>query len=258
MARYTLPVLGLYFYRARRASLTTDADLRDSSCRPDPDFEWLTLGLCRPGLRKKIAGLAAADPVDLLFYARVPSTDTLLLVALLRIATVHVNHFEARAGFQDGLPRNLVVPGNPCSCGTVVDPASGHVTMRRRTGICGCHRYVKRAGTPYLQFVTHEPGSLRVADPVPIQWEHLRVLSPQVIGRRWSGADFAGFQRATQNGAHWIADPDEAEAIRHHFLGDPRWLGPSAPAKGRKSIAGIACGPGRTIPRLKATGTQPC
>ena len=98
-ARYTLLVLGLYFYRARRPTLGNDADLRDASCRPDPDFDWLTLGLCRPGLRKRIARHAVAEPVDLLFYARVPATDTLLLVALLRIASVHGDHFDAREGY---------------------------------------------------------------------------------------------------------------------------------------------------------------
>lgn len=63
-------VLGLYFYRARRAVLRPDADLRDASCRPDPDFDALTLGLCRPGLRAKVARLSrSAEPLDLLFYS---------------------------------------------------------------------------------------------------------------------------------------------------------------------------------------------
>lgn len=221
-ARYTLVVLGLYFYRARRPTLTTDADLRDASCRPDPDFQWLTLGLCRPGLRKRIARLVAAEPVDLLFYARVPAADTLLLVALLRVATAYPSHSAARADFTDRLPRNLVVPGNPCSIGTVVDPASGQVTVRHSHEICRCHRYVKRADTPYLQLTAREPVSLRCADPVPVGWEQLRRLSPQVIGCRWSGSEFAGFQRATQNGAHWIDEPADADAIRRHFRDVPR------------------------------------
>src|SRR5436309_14867980 len=102
-------MLGLYFYRARRPTLEADADLRDFSCRPDPDFDWLTLGLCRPDLRRKIARLAAAEPVDLLFYSRVRAADMLLLVALMRVDAVYAGHLGARSGFEDRIPRNLVV-----------------------------------------------------------------------------------------------------------------------------------------------------
>src|SRR5258705_5756299 len=170
-----------------------DADLRDASCRPDPDFEWLTLGLCRPDLRTKIARLAAAAPVDLLFYSRMASTDTLLLVALLRIATAYPSHSDARADFTGRIPRNLVVPANPCSLGTVVVPTTGQVTMRRPSSLCGCHRYVKRSRTPYLRLTASEPDSIRCTDPVPVGWEQLRRLSPRVIGRRLVGIRFRRF-----------------------------------------------------------------
>ena len=216
--------------------LTSGADLRDASCRPDPDFEWLTLGLCRPGLRKRIARLAATEPIELLFYSRVPAADMLLLVALLRVVEVHANHADARAAFKDRLPRNLIVPGNPCLLGTEVDPEAGRVTRRRHAEACGCDRYVQRSGTPYLRLTAREQVSLRCANPVPVEWERLRQLSRSAIGRRWSGGDFDAFQRATQNGAHWIADPDEAEAIRQEFLSVPHSTGSSARAKGRPAV----------------------
>lgn len=239
-------MLGLYFYRARRPTLGDDADLRDASCRPDPDFDWLTLGLCRPGLRKRIARLAVAAPIDLLFYARVPATDALLLVALVRVLSVHANHFDASAGFKDGHPRNLMVPGNPCLLGTIADPTSGQVAMRRPTELCGCPRYVMRADTPYLHFVAHEPGAVRCDDPVRVRWEELRRISPAIIGQRWSGTDLAAFQKATQNGAHWIGDAADAEALREFFLGFPRAPRSTTNLKGDGSAASVAdCGSGR-------------
>ena len=217
--------------------MTTDTDLRDASCRPDPDFEWLTLGLCRPQLRRKIALLSEVEPVELLFYARVPTTNTLLLVALLRVAEVHANHSDARSSFSEKIPRNLVVPRNPCVLGTEVDPGSGSVSVRRSNDSCGCHKYVKRSGTPYLRLAAQDAGSLRCVEPVPLQWESLRELAPRVLGRRWRKDDFAGFQRATQNGAHWIDDLVDAGVVRDYFKSYPRSSGPASAAKGRGSSA---------------------
>lgn len=237
-------MLGLYFYNARRPTLTQRCDLRDSSCRPDPDFEWLTLGLCRPGLRKRIAGLASEEPIDLLFYARVFGTDTLLLAALARIDVVYPSHADASRSFIDGVPRNLIVRGNLCLFGTDVDPDAGMAVGLRATTACGCSGYAQRANTPYLRLEA-APEELRVDDPVPIRFGDLRGMLPDELSQRWQGdGGLAAFQRATQNGAHWIRNVATADAIRRFFLQAPRrHSGEPGPAEFAESSASrSACG----------------
>lgn len=237
-------MLGLYFYRARRPSLEPDADLRDASCRPDPDFEWLTLGLCRPDLRRKIARLAAAEPVELLFYSRAATADVLLLVALMRVDAIYADHLGARSGFEDRIPRNLIVSGNPCLFGTQVYPALSHVTVRRQSPGCGCRRYVLRAGTPYFRFAAAR-DAIRLDSPVPVTLRSLQALSPNNIRRRWPpGTDLGSFQRATQNGAHWIRHPVDAEAIRRYFMDTPRskLVRPRRIRRSKSEVSRSACG----------------
>jgi hypothetical protein len=212
-------MLGLYFYRARHAVLTANADLRDASCRPDPDFAALTLGLCRPGLRAKVARLSrGAEPIDLLFYSIGSKKDILLLVGLLRLETVFPDHASARIMFTGKLPPNLIVPGNPCRFGTEVEPSTGRIAVKSLPRFCACHRYVLRAATSYLQFAA-KAGAARITSPVPLSLKELAVLSPLAIGSRWPARIDPGlFQKATQNGAHWIREPSEIEAIRRFFL----------------------------------------
>lgn len=113
-------ILGLYFYRAAHPVLGPDADFDDASCRPDPDFDRETLGLCRPGLRSKTARLAHdCGPVDLLFYAYGPDDSSIALVALMRVQRSFPDHQLAGDSFSTALPHNLMLPGNPCLLGTV-------------------------------------------------------------------------------------------------------------------------------------------
>jgi hypothetical protein len=180
-------------------------------------------------------------------------------VALLRLEVAYASHFDARARFEGKLPRNLALFGNPCLFGTEVDPISGHVKSRRDARGCGCANYVRRAGTPYLCF-GGQPSAIRLDDPVAIQWSTLRQLSPHSISERWVLSDFGLFQRATQNGAHWIRHPKDAESIRRHFL-DAR--GQNGPRPGSSKIVGpptskLTCGSGQPTPRRKGECKSSC
>lgn len=121
-------MIGLYFYRARNAAAGSSMDLADASCRPDPDFEALTLGLCRPGLRTALRRQHQREPVELLFYTH-DGRDRILLVAAMRTSAIFRGHAAAQASLsaKGPLPLNIVTAGAPCLRGTVIDPTTLHV-----------------------------------------------------------------------------------------------------------------------------------
>ena len=160
------------------------------------------------------------EPVELLFYSIGSKKDVLLLVALLRLEAAFPDHASARTTFPDKLPANLIVPGNPCRFGTLIELSTGR-TSGKPLYECSCDRYTQRAATPYLRLTT-EAGPPRITNPVSLSLKELAALSPLSIGSRWpKGVDPGLFQKAVQNGAHWIRVASEIEAIRKHFLKAP-------------------------------------
>lgn len=212
-------ILGLYFYRAAHPVAGPDADFNDASCRPDPDFDHGTIGLCRPGLRSKAARLARDyGPVDLLFYADGPDASSIALVALARVGGTFPDHQSARPSFSGMLPSNLMLPGNPCLLGTAVDAETGRLLPSTLPSGCSCDYYVGRAGTTYIK-LDRETMVLRRENPLILPLRALTKLAPRGIGSRWpENLEMGTFNRGTQNGARWLREPAEARALRDYFL----------------------------------------
>jgi hypothetical protein len=231
-------ILGLYFYRARNAVLGPGMDLNDSSCRPDPDFDHGTLGLCRPGLRSKTARLFKDyGPVDLLFYTRGDDKSSIRLVALMAVEEYFPDHSSARLSFLSALPPNLMVAGNPCLYGTSLDAHGGHLQPSILPRDCSCNRYVARANSVYIR-LSVPTATIRRDSPVTISLQQLSRLAPHGIASRWPrGFDISAFNRGMQNGAHWLHQPAEAEAVRRYFLHGSTAAVPNSPSQSRRSRA---------------------
>lgn len=212
-------ILGLYFYRAAHPVAGPEANFDDSSCRPDPDFDHGTLGLCRPGLRSKTARLARDyGPVELLFYAYGPDDSSIALVALMRVEESFRDHHLASASFSTALPPNLMLQDNPCLLGTVINGQTGRLRPKVLPGGCSCDYYVARAQTTYIKFDT-KTSVVRRDNPVLLAFRDLVKLAPHGIGSRWPrNLDISTFNRGTQNGARWLRESSEVVAVREHFL----------------------------------------
>lgn len=243
-------ILGLYFYRARNPSFGPEMDLTDSSCRPDPDFDHGTLGLCRPGLRSKTARLARNHgPVDLLFYAYGDDSWSIRLVALMGVEASFPNHLSARSSFASAVPPNLMVAGNPCLKGTSLDVQERRLHPSALPRGCSCDRYVNRTGSVYIRF-SLPTATIRRDSPVTIFLQDLAKLAPHGIGSRWPrGFDVAAFNAGTQNGAHWLRRPAEAEGVRRYFLDGGTGAAPHLPTRAKRSRAhGCAADNSPTVP----------
>src|SRR5262249_27696096 len=140
-------MFALYFYRSLDPA---GGDYTDLSCRPDPDFDWLTLGICRPQLRERISREALAASATIAFYTVEPGIHELLFTALLTIGAegVSESHRVASSQYSTVHPASLLVPGTVCRCGTRFSTRS---KMKLRDG-CSCRDYVGRESTPYLIF----------------------------------------------------------------------------------------------------------
>ena len=205
-------MFALYFYRALDP---VRGEFDDLSCRRDPDFDHLTLGICRPAVRKLMCEEALKGRVSIVFYTRKPHVPALFLRALLTLKSdgVFGSHREAADdGLSRPLPYNLLVPRNRCICGTAF---SNRSAMRSKDPDCDCARYVGRESTPYLRF---DKDAARIpGEPIEVDFEQLKSFLPKYF-RRWPTRKAWGvFQKAVQNSVHMIEDKDEQDALRALF-----------------------------------------
>lgn len=133
-------LLVLWPYQARERT-GAHPDLRDGSCRPDPDFDSLTLGLCRPAGRSKILkAFETKVPVYVCFCFQKPRKNVLTVVAVLRVRHAYPEHDSAARELQGQRPLNLMV--NPSAC----------LFAKGERRPCACDKYERLVRTPYIVF----------------------------------------------------------------------------------------------------------
>jgi hypothetical protein len=201
-------VLALYYYLAYDPH---GGEFRDLSCRPDPDFSTLSLGICRTPLRKRFARLAAHGPIELIFYTVRQPEQTLLLTARLTVDTIFQSHDTAAVVLQVKSRWNLLVPGNPCTKRTVF--RKGMRTTMPANPECDCLHYIGRSASPYLTF-DGETAALRVSDPVELPFAHLKQLCPDFFRANPVRRQWYRFQSSTSNDCHFVSDIGEQNALR--------------------------------------------
>lgn len=215
-------VLALYYFKGRNAVLGPGIDCNDASCRPDPDFEVLSLGVCRPPFRNGFRTEYEASPArrrSFLFFTRTAGKvedSRLLLVALLRVESVLPSHAAARRVLS-GRPPNLLVPGNACLAGSTINFATGAVARGKVRRKCSCAAYVNRNKTPYLLFAGGR-AAVRPTRPVPLSFAALPRLAARWAATEWpNGFDPDTFLKKLQRGPLWVEDPADIRKLKAYF-----------------------------------------
>jgi hypothetical protein len=213
-------MLLLYFYKAANPA---DGDFRDCSCRKDPDLEVLSLGICRPALRRRLASRKDASSLSVMFYTTGDGAPTLHITALVQISRVYSSHAHAESSFRGRRPSNLLVDNNPCRYGTTY--RNGVIATGPSPRRCYCRRYSGRAGSQYFRF-KKKTSLIRVKNPITIPFEELTTLCPRFFNTHPKRRTWQKFQQATSNTCHEIFDPIEAQSLLDKIKKKPHKVSP--------------------------------
>lgn len=247
----------LYPYNSRDWFQVERGDLRDGSCRPDPDFVTMTLGLCRPPLRALLHRQWQAGHLqgglDFAFFTRTRRGPDVALVAWLTLVNIFSSHAAAvSAGCTPSL--NLMRRGSTCLNGTTYRGRS----LPRSTR-CGCVLYAQRIQTPYLILEATRPNAIRLTAPLGLSFARLQLLLSGYLTSKWPAGvpEFGTFMQAGQGWGHRITDAADIRRLSTAFEGAPASLGPAAPRWQRTARSETRC---RTVSaqRLPSRKRTPC